>query len=64
MQGYFDSANDGVVSVESEKLPLMSYFIVLSVGHASMKRDDNVISQMIHFLRLGKFGHSQLTSSN
>ena len=61
---YFDSANDGVVSVESAKLPSMNDFIVLPVGHASMKRDDNVISQMIHFLRLGKFDHSQLTSSN
>ncbi|MFB9217162.1 alpha/beta fold hydrolase [Vibrio sinaloensis] len=54
----FNGPNDGLVSVESTKLSNMSDFISINVGHSSMRYDEQVARQAIHFLKHGRFDHS------
>ncbi len=49
------SPSDGKVSVERAKLDEMQDFRVVSCGHTFITHDKHVISQILHFLRLGTF---------
>ncbi|MGQ9590283.1 MAG: esterase/lipase family protein [Planctomycetota bacterium] len=48
--------NDGVVEVESTKLPGSSGFLLLEAPHATMMRDPEVIEATARFLETGAFG--------
>jgi hypothetical protein len=54
-----DGPDDGTVTVESTKLPGMKDWIVLGCSHRSIIRSQEVISQVIHFLRSGSFRHGR-----
>jgi triacylglycerol lipase len=54
-----DGPDDGTVTVESTKLPGMKDWIVLGCSHRSIIRSQEVISQVIHFLRCGSFQHGR-----
>ncbi len=51
--------NDGVVSVESARLEGMADFIAIDVTHWDMRRDREVASQVVEFLREGRFNHGE-----
>ncbi len=53
-----EGKDDGKVSVESAKLPEMQDFIVVEATHTFIMSDDEVIRQVKHFLRTGRFMHS------
>ncbi len=48
-------ADDGKVSVESARLDEMTDFLVVEAGHTFIMRDNQVIDQILNFLRDGKF---------
>ena len=52
---FFPGPNDGMVPVESTRLPGMTDFIVLETGHSMMRYDKDVAIQVIHFLEKGRF---------
>jgi hypothetical protein len=47
--------DDGKVSIDSAKLEGMKDFLVVNETHLAIKRSDEVISQVLHFLRSGTF---------
>jgi pimeloyl-ACP methyl ester carboxylesterase len=47
--------DDGLVPVESTKLPDMTDFVVVNAGHSRMRYSDDVARQTIAFLRDGRF---------
>lgn len=49
--------DDGLVPVESTRLPDMTDFVVVNTGHAGMRYSDEVAEQTIAFLRDGHFAH-------
>jgi hypothetical protein len=49
--------DDGLVPVESTKVPGMTDFIVVETGHAMMRYNEEVAMQTIAFLRHGRFVH-------
>lgn len=51
----FKDANDGKVSVESTKLGEMKDFLVVDTGHTFIMNSDEVIGQVIFFLKEGRF---------
>ena len=53
----FEGPNDGLVSVESTKLNSMKDFVAIEVGHSSMRYNEEVAMQTIHFLERGQFKH-------
>lgn len=53
----FTGPNDGLVSVESTKLPQMTDFIAIEVSHSQMRYSAEVAEQTIHFLQTGLFRH-------
>lgn len=55
--GIFNEANDGLVSVDSTRLPNMADFIEIDVSHSMMKYDNEVADQTVYFLKNGKFSH-------
>jgi len=53
----FDGPNDGMVSVESTRLPEMRDFIVVPDTHTLLMFDREVREQVRHFLAEGSFRH-------
>jgi len=53
----FDGPNDGMVSVESTRLPEMRDFIVVPNTHTLLMFDRQVRAQVRHFLAEGRFRH-------
>jgi len=53
----FDGPNDGMVSVESTRLPEMRDFIVVDDTHTLLMFDREVRRQVRHFLAEGSFRH-------
>ena len=51
----FDSPNDGKVSVDSARLDEMADFLVVEHGHTFIMNHDDVIEQVLYFLKQGKF---------
>jgi len=51
----FDSPNDGKASVESARLAEMSDFLVVEHGHTFIMSHNDVIEQVLFFLKHGKF---------
>ncbi|MEW8327938.1 MAG: alpha/beta hydrolase [Candidatus Thiodiazotropha sp.] len=51
--------DDGKVAVERTKLPEMKDFLVVEEGHAFIMLDDEVIRQVLYFLRHGEFDKSR-----
>lgn len=51
--------DDGKVSVERARLAEMRDFLVVSNGHTFIMRDDSVITQILGFLRDGRFERGQ-----
>ena len=51
----FDGPNDGKVSVESARLDEMADFLVVEHGHTFIMKQDDVIEQVLYFLKQGKF---------
>jgi pimeloyl-ACP methyl ester carboxylesterase len=51
----FKEANDGKVSVESTKLGEMKDFLAVDTGHTFIMNADEVIGQVVHFLKEGRF---------
>ena len=49
--------DDGLVPVESTKLPDMTDFVLVDAGHSMMRYSDDVARQTIAFLREGRFVH-------
>ncbi len=47
--------DDGKVSIESAKLAEMKDFLVVNSGHTFIMRNDEVIEQVLYFLRHGQF---------
>jgi len=54
---YFDTENDGKVTVDSAKLKGMKDFIVLPIDHTFIVSDEGVLQQTVHFLKNGCFEH-------
>jgi len=50
-----EGEDDGLVPVESTKVPGMADFIVVETGHAMMRYNEEVAMQTIAFLRHGRF---------
>ena len=59
MSEIIPGVDDGKVSVENAKVEGMSDFIILPYTHISIMKQDEVISQTLHYLREGKFKHPQ-----
>ena len=51
----FDGPNDGKVSVESTRLYEMADFLLVEHGHTFIMKSDDVIQQVLFFLKHGKF---------
>jgi len=51
----FDGPNDGKVSVQSARLDEMADFLVVEHGHTFIMNNDDVIEQVLYFLKHGKF---------
>jgi len=47
--------DDGKVAVERTKLPEMKDFLLVQAGHTFIMRNENVIQQIIYFLKNGMF---------
>lgn len=51
----FDEPNDGIVAVSSMRMKQMNDFTVLPVTHTFIMRNDQVITQILCFLKKGQF---------
>jgi hypothetical protein len=56
--------DDGLVPVESTKLEGMSDFVVVESGHSALRYDEEVVNQVIAFLRRGKFDAAGMVSAS
>jgi hypothetical protein len=61
--GLDDQANDGTVAVEETRIEGMQDFIVLPVDHSFLMWRDQVLDQVVHFLRNGRFAPVAVPSS-
>lgn len=52
---FIDGENDSIVSVESTKVEGMNAHLVLPVTHTFMMRNNEVIDNVIHYLKIGSF---------
>ena len=52
---FIPTTNDGKVSVESAQVEGMCSFIALPTTHPFMMKNNDVIGEVIHFLKHGKF---------
>lgn len=52
-------ADDGKVAVERTKLPEMKDFLNVESGHTFIMYDEEVIRQIVHFLKKGHFEHKK-----
>ena len=59
----FKDANDGKVSVESTKLAEMKDFLAVDTGHTFIMNSDEVIVQVMHFLKRGRFDRPKAAPS-
>ncbi len=55
LSGLIPEADDGKVSVERTKLEGMNDHITLPVSHPFLMRNENAISQILHYLKHGRF---------
>jgi len=55
--GYLPGPDDGLVAVESTKVPGMADFILIETSHTMMRYNEEVAKQVITFLKQGKFEH-------
>ncbi len=53
--------DDGKVSVASSKLSEMKDFLIVDHGHTFIMRQDDVIEQILNFLKSGKFKHNSIS---
>jgi pimeloyl-ACP methyl ester carboxylesterase len=60
---WFSASHDGKVSVASARLDGMRDFLVVPRAHGLIMRDEEVITQVLHFLANGRFAHDGATSS-
>lgn len=58
------STDDGKVSLESAKVEGMADFVALPVTHPMMMRNDNVIAEVLNFLRDGRFKSESAISNS
>ena len=56
---FMEGPGDGMVSVKSTMLPEMRDFIVVPNTHTFIMRDPLVMRQVAHFLKHGRFDHSE-----
>lgn len=56
---FIPGEDDGKVSVERAKLAEMKDFVVMDAGHTFIMRNDQVIAQIVTFLRRGAFVQKQ-----
>ncbi len=56
---FVPEADDGLVPVESTKVPGMADFVAVDASHSFLRYDDLVARQTIAFLREGRFIHDQ-----
>jgi len=55
LSSFLPNLDDGKVSLESTKVEGMCAFVALPTPHAFMMKNDEVISEAIHFLQSGRF---------
>ena len=56
---FMDGPDDGMVSVKSTMLPEMRDFIIVPNTHTFIMKDPMVMRQVSHFLKHGRFDHSE-----
>jgi pimeloyl-ACP methyl ester carboxylesterase len=56
---FMDGPDDGMVSVKSTMLPEMRDFIIVPNTHTFIIKDPMVMRQVSHFLKHGRFDHSE-----
>lgn len=61
---YLPNPDDGKVSVENTKIEGMRDFISLPVSHPYIMKDEQAITQIIHYLQHGQFIHPPATVDN
>ncbi len=61
---WFEGEHDGKVSVESAKVAGMNDFLVVPASHTFIMRDDEVIRQVLYYLKYGAFDRSSEESED
>lgn len=59
----FTGENDGLVSVESTKVEGMKDFVLMPESHYSLRQSEEVMKQILHFLRAAEFTKEPLVLS-
>lgn len=60
----FDNDNDGLVSVNSTRLPGMQDFIEVDIKHDSLRSDPYVTQLIVNYLSQGKFANVDVDENN
>lgn len=61
---YLPNPDDGKVSLENTKIDGMQDFISLPVSHPYIMKDEDAITQIIHYLQHGQFLRAHVTADN